>query len=440
MKELYVKDLLKQNCTEKEIVLSGWLSAKRSHKKLIFLNISDSTGTIQAVINKDNISNNEFESANNIPLESAIEIYGKTVIGCNSQNDIFVSRYKVISEATLQLLPQPRSEFDIFNPRHSKQILDYRHIYLRNPRIMAILRFRSMVMKIVREWFENNQFLEFDAPILSPAPLYDDSTAMSINVHGENVYLTQCAGFYLEAAAHAFERVFNMGPSFRGEESRSKRHLMEYWHIKAELVFGNREDIMFLVEDIIQYVIRECQKRCPDILSALGTELCTDGLKTPYPRISYEDAIKHLQANGRNIQFGQSISTADEQKLSMLFKGVPFWVLGIPRSVEPFPYVIDPEDPRITMVADLIASNGQGELLGVAEKICDPVMLEERLTEKGKLDDVRYQFVKDVHQAGCVPHIAFGMGLERLIRWLLNIPHVRDTIPFPRVVRRKIMP
>ena len=304
---------------------------------------------------------------------------------------------------------------------------------------MAILKFRGELMRIIREWFYQNHFIEFDAPILTPAPLYDDKTAMSINVHNENVYLTQCAGFYLEAAAHAFERVFNMGPSFRGEESRSKRHLMEYWHIKAEIAFGNREDIIALVENIIAYITRECQTKCKNILNILGIEICTDGLKSPFPRITYEDATTYLQNNGYDAYFGRGISTAEEEELSKLYDS-PFWIVGIPRAVEPFPYVVDQSDTRVTMVADLIASNGCGELLGVAEKIHSLNMLKERMQEKNKFEDARYKFVKEVHQAGCVPHIAFGMGLERLIRWLLNLPHVRDAIPFPRVVRRNIAP
>ena len=438
MKTIYVNDLLLENQTEKDIVLSGWLSSRRHIGKVIFLDISDSTGTIQAVIEKNNMPSKMFNIALRAPLESGVSVKGR-IAKRNGLSEIFAFHFAVIGKNTLNLSPRPRSNFDIFDPALTKQLLDYRHIYLRNPKIMAILKFRSELMRIVRDWFYQNQFIEFDAPILTPAPLYDDKTAMSINVRNENVYLTQCAGFYLEAATHAFERVFNMGPSFRGEESRSKRHLMEYWHIKAEVAFGNREDIILLVENIIGYIIQECQVKCKNILDILGSELCTDGLKSPFPRITYEDAIKYLQSKAYDTHFGQGISTAEEEELSKLYDS-PFWIVGIPRSIEPFPYAIDESDQRVTMVADLIASNGCGELLGVAEKIHIPSMLDERLQEKNKLSDARYQFVKEVHSAGCVPHIAFGMGLERLIRWLLNLPHVRDAIPFPRIVRRNITP
>ncbi len=438
MKTLFVTDFLAAN-PGGAATLMGWLKHRRRQGKIIFLDISDSTGTIQVVIQKSSISEDEFDLASTVPLESGVEIHGNLSRRNGQENELHASNFAVLGKATLRLEPQPRSNFDPFDERHTNQMLDYRHIYLRNPKVMAVLQFRAELMRIVREWFYKNRFMEFDAPILTPTPLYDGKTAMSINVHDENLFLSQCAGFYLEAGVHAFERIFNMGPSFRGEESRSKRHLMEYWHIKAEVAFGNREDIIKLVEDILGYVTTECQARCPGIMSTLGTQLCLDGLKTPFPRISYEDAVKYLQEQGLDAKFGQALSTSEEEILSKLYKS-PFWIVGIPRAVEPFPYVIDPNDTRVTMVADLIASNGYGELLGVAEKIHDPKMLDERLDEKGKLTEPRYQFVRDVHHAGCVPHIAFGMGLERLIRWLLNIPHVRDAIPFPRVVRRRVYP
>lgn len=438
MKNVWTKDLLSKDVGEK-VSLKGWISGKRCMGRIVFLDINDSTGTIQTVIEKKNVTKKIFDLVLQTPPESAIEVGGSMRRNKNVM-EIYARSFKVIGKATLQLSPRPRSNFDIFGQKHTKQVLDYRHVYLRNAKLMAVLKFRSKLMQIIREWFIKNKFIEFDAPILTPAPLYDNSTAIPVTIHGERIFLTQCAGFYLEAAAHALERVFNMGPSFRGEESRSNRHLIEYWHIKAELVFGNIEDIISLVEKMLKEITIECSNSCKEIMSILETHLCTDSTKSPFPRISYEDAIKHLQTKGFKTHFGKGIGVKEEKELSKIYTNTPFWLVGIPRIIEPFPYSINAIDPRITVVADLIASNGCGELLGVAEKIYDPEMLNERLREKGKFDDPRYQFVKDIHQTGCVPHIAFGMGLERLIRWLLNLPHVRDAIPFPRVVRRNIKP
>lgn len=437
MKDLYIGTLLSDGAyVGTQVQIFGWLKSRRDHRTTAFLDIVDSTGSIQAVVLKDRLSNEILELIATTPVESGVMVVG-TLSYERSQPEIIVSRFEVIGRATLGLNPQPRSDFNIFSEDLTAHVMANRAVYLRNPKIMAILQVRAELMMIVREWFATKKFMEFDAPILTPAPLYDDSTAMSIDIKGQSVFLTQCAGFYLEAAAHAFERVFNMGPSFRGEESRSKRHLKEYWHIKAEMVFGNREDIMMLVEDLLSWVAYNVAERCKPQLDVLGTTLRPQDFNTPFARITYEEAVRQLQSWGIEAEFGVAISSADEEALAQLFDG-PFWLVGIPRSVEPFPYVIDPDDDRITMVADLIAPRGYGELCGVAEKIFDPAMLDERLAEKNKLGDPRYNFVVDVHNAGCVPHIAFGMGLERLIRWLLDIPHVRDTIPLPRPAGRRI--
>jgi len=437
MKELFITDLTGRE-NGSEVALLGWISGKRRHGNVVFLDVADSTGWIQVVASKADTGVEAFDLFKKVNLEAAVEVIGR-VSKNGSKPEILARSISVVGDATKQMTPRPRSDFDIFDPRLTDQMLTNRHMYIRNPKIMAILKFRHILMSHMRDWFNKNRFIEIDAPILTPVPLYDDGSAMSVNVHGENIFLTQCVGYYLEAAVHAFERVYNMGPSFRGEESRSKRHLMEYWHIKAELAFGNREDIMSLVENIISELTQRCHEDSRDVLKTLGISMCLDGLKTPYARISYENAIVHLQKEGVDIEYGKGLGSVEEEILSKMFDG-PFWVVGIPRTIEPFPYCVDPSDCRVTMVADLIASNGYGELLGVAEKINDLCMLDERMQDKGKLGDPRYEWIREVHQMGCVPHIAFGMGVERLIRWFLNITHVRDAIPFPRIFRRRVYP
>lgn len=438
MKMVYVCDLLVQE-SGVEVHLQGWLRNRRESGGIVFLDICDSTGTIQCICEEKVIQPEMFGMLRRLSLESALEVRGVLSTHQNRSREIHVSAFLIVAEDELKLSPQPRGHVAIFDEAMADHLLRNRHIYLRNPQVMAILRFRSTLKTFVRKWFHENRFMEFDAPVLTPVPLYDDGSALQVDVHGDLVFLTQCVGYYLEAAAHGFERVYNMGPSFRGEESRSPRHLMEYWHIKAEVAFAGLEDIISLVESVIQEVSRRCQQELSDIPKILGTNMCLDGLSPPFPRIRYEDAVKRLQKRGFDIVFGKGLGSAEEKSLSEDFHS-PFWITGIPRIVEPFPYVIDPDDPRITRVADLIASNGYGELLGVAEKISDPAMLAERMQEKGRLDDEQYEWIREVHRSGCVPHAAFGMGLERLIRWLLNIPHVRDAIPFPRIFRRRVRP
>src|SRR3989344_7674141 len=346
MKEVYIKDIHARlpGC---EVVLFGWISAKRCQEKIIFLDVCDSTGTIQAVVEKKQIGQNQFDLFNELPVEAAIAINGVVKIH-DTQKEISVLRIYIVGKVTKKISPTPRGHIDIFNENLTDHLLKNRHLYLRNPKVMAVLKFRDTVMRHTRNWFYQNQFTSIDAPILTPTPLYEDDSTIHVNIHGDEVFLTQCVGYYLEAAVHAFERVYNMGPSFRGEESRSKRHLMEYWHIKAEIAWANLEDIIHIVERLLHDVIDVCWKEGGDIIKPLERPICTDGMHPPFPRIPYEDAINHLSSEGFSIAFGKGLGSDEEASLSKLFPGKPFWVTGIPRIVEPFPYVIDQEDPRIT--------------------------------------------------------------------------------------------
>lgn len=440
MKTTYAVDLLCNSPEGSTVDFYGWVKACRKHKHVIFLDITDSTGTVQCVIEDGNKA--AFELARHISQEMAVKVTGIIIKTGkpNPSRELRVQEIKIIGTSEINVSPYPRANIDIQNPRLQEQLLDKRHFYLRNEKIAAILKFRHIVTRAVHQWFHENGFIEFHAPILTPTPLYDDRTAFALQVHGQNVYLTQCVGFYLEAAVHAFEKVYNIGPSFRAEESRSKRHLMEYWHIKAELAFVDLEDMFSVVERFIRDVSERSIREGRELANIIGTEICDDGLKTPFPRINYTEAVDWCKARGSDIEFGKSLGSDEEARLSQRFGDTPFWVVGIPRSIEPFPYVIDPSDTRLTKTADLIASRGYGELLGIAEKIHTLSMLDERLAEKGKVGDARYEWLRELRQCGCVPHGGFGMGLERFIRWLLQIPHVRDTIPFHRAFGRKIAP
>lgn len=440
MKKVYAADLLHSTPGETAIVFYGWVKARRQHKRAVFLGVTDSTGTVQCVVEAGNKL--AFERARRMSQETAVKITGvlADTSRANPPREIHVHDIEVVGVSTINVSPYPRGNINIQDPRLQEQLLDKRHFYLRNEKFAAILKFRHILTRIVHQWFYENGFIEIHAPVLTPTPLYDDRTAMAIKVHGQDVYLTQCVGFYLEQAVHAFEKIYNIGPSFRAEESRSKRHLMEYWHIKAELAFVDFEDMVSVVERFIHDVSEQCIREGCEFADTIGTEICADGLKTPFPRIGYAEAVEWLKTQGSDIEFGKSLGSDEETLLSQRFGDTPFWVVGIPRSIEPFPYVIDAADIRRTKTADLIASRGFGELLGIAEKIHSLSMLDERLAEKGKAGDARYEWLRELRQYGCVPHGGFGMGLERFIRWLLQIPHVRDTIPFHRAFGRRIDP
>jgi asparaginyl-tRNA synthetase len=441
MKKLFIHDLIVAS-PSKKLVLCCWLKSRREQKGRIFLDVVDSSGEIQAVFEKDSLTADTIKLAKSVHIEAAVELTGKIVRTSAGKSEIAAETIRVVGTVDKHQMLRPRSELPGWPNPTPKQIncqLSLRHLYLRNPVIMASLRFRNQFEIALRRWFDENNFVSFAAPLLTPCPLYEDETAVKLHLQSQDIFLTQCAGFYLEAAAHAFEKVYNIGPSFRAAESKSPRHLVEYWHVKAELAWGNLDDMMKICEELLLHVSGEMKKAINTTSKITQTKPCLDALKTPYARVSYKDAIEELQKAGRKISFGEAINGEDQTKLAMNFDR-PFWIVGNPRSIEPFPYVIDPADPRLMRTADLIATGEGGELLGTAEKISDIQHLDERMKEKGRGNDGRYQFVREIHMLGCVPHIAFGMGFERVIRWFLGLPHVRDAIAFPRLVGRRFYP
>lgn len=261
-------------------------------------------------------------------------------------------------------------------------------------------------------------------------------------VNNQDLFLTQCVGFYLESAVHGLEKVYNIGPSFRGKESVSKRHLTEYWHIKAEQAFCSFDEFFLVVEDLVSSITKEVMGflECSEITNVLGTGgFCSDAIKTPYPRITYTEAIELLKSNNYDVEFGKSINSAGEEFLSNYFK-VPFWITYNARSIEGFPYKIDTDNIELTKTADLIATRGFGEILGIADKIESRGELEIRMKEKGKDLDLQYEWFKEIRDYGTIQHCGLGMGLERLVRWLFQLPHVREAVAFPRSMGREIYP
>lgn len=439
MKQLFISDLHGlENGSLAEMF--GWVKRRRSHGGVVFIDLTDSTGVCPVVVERKCVPTQEFALTSRLALESAVRVTGTLVDNIRQQQrEILADHVELISPSRDGISPAIRGSVNMFSPQHADHLLSNRHLYIRNPVASSILRFRSLILEATRDWFRRNRFYDLSAPVLTPLPLYDDGSAIGVTIHDDNVFLTQCVGFYLEAAVHALERVYNMGPSFRGEESRSPRHLMEYWHIKAEVAWADLDDIMRLVEELIQHLTIISRDQASDLTKVIGTAICLDGIAPPFPRITYREAIERLQRAGYDTRFGISLNGDQERALAKDFHQ-PFWIVGIPRIIEPFPYRIDPADPEACRVADLILTNGYGELLGVAEKITDPDELRTRMLEKGKADLPQYAWVRELRDYGCVPHAAFGMGVERLMRWLLQLPHVRDMIPFPRIFRRRINP
>ncbi|MDE0268808.1 MAG: asparagine--tRNA ligase [Acidimicrobiaceae bacterium] len=420
--------------------LQGWIVRLRKHGSLTFFDLENSKSSIQCVVSRELLKATDGLQSLLKP-EAAIVVEGKIATRKDNPQlppDLICEYIEVVGPVIKPMSPSPRTA-DLDASGLTDHKLTNQHMYMRNPKIRAAMLLRHELLGFFHRWFRENDFVEFTAPVLTPIPIYQDKTAIDLEIHGENVFLTQCVGFYLEAAIHGLDRVYNIGPSFRKEKSRGRRHLMEYWHIKAGIAFCDRERMMGVVEDLIQQGVAFSQN-LRSLISTFGGSVCKPLPEGPFPRISYREACGLIsETTGKTMQFGSSLSPDRQNVLGTRFD-TPFWVVGMPRTIEPFPYVIDPDDDELTMTADLLAPGDYGELLGVAEKISDLAELDERMLEKGREKDSRYQWVRDLRNLGAAPQAGFGLGFERFLRWIAQGYHVRDFIGFPRMFGRKIHP
>lgn len=437
VKRLYVNEILEKTAIGKNIEIMGWIRSKRVYKKVVFLDIIDSTGCVGAMVSKDTVGIDMFSKARKIRPESAIKVHGKILKGSNNKGiRILVKNMDVIGAARLNIAPRPRTDFSMFDNKYVDFVLKKKHLFLRNPKMMAIIKTKYILLRGIRDWFHERGFIEIDTPILTQATLYEDASTFKVDYFGTPVFLSQCAAFYLEAAVHAFEKVYTVAPAFRAQPSRSPRHNPEFWHVKSQIAFCDFEDAINFTEQMIYFLAQYVNRNCEKELMLLEAHVDVDGMKPPYPRITYDDALRVLETKGLKLNWGKSLGSDEERVLASGFNS-PFFVKGLPRRTQPFPYRIDPSNPNVVMNADLIAPKGFGEILGVAEFIHEPTELIMRMKECDKLEEIkRYDWYIELSKYGSVPHCGFGMGVERLLRWLLELPHVRDTFLFPRLYNR----
>lgn len=433
MKKYYVSDILNHKFQlGDEIEIYGWIYSYSNHKSVDFVKVEDSTGRIDLIVNRDVLT---FS----LKKEQSIFCIGVLEKDVQGYYLVHVKQIRLIGDVTCELMPGARSNIDVFSERNASQIVKNKHLYIRNKQFVGILRARDLTIEAVRYWFKENGYCDVTAPILTPILLYDKETGIELNIKNQNAFLTQCVGFYLESAVHSLEKVYNIGPSFRGAESVSKRHLMEYWHIKSELAFCSYEEYFDVVESLIHdttlYIKNHGGK---ELASFIGTTFCEDGLKIPFPRVRYDEVVRLLNENGVCFTYGKSLNNKAETFISSYYDG-PVWVTHKPKQIEGFPYRLCEDNEELTMTADLISSHGLGEILGIAEKITDSEELKKRLDEKGK-DYEEYKWFCELRDYGTVQHCGLGMGLERYIRWLFCMNHVKDVIPFPRRINQKIYP
>jgi asparaginyl-tRNA synthetase len=414
-----------------EVTLRGWLYNKRSSGKLHFLEVRDGTGIVQAVVFKGDVSPELFAAADHLQQETSLEVAGLV-----KEHGKLKGTYE-LAVKDLRVVAGVAREYPISPKEHGTDFLmDNRHLWLRSKRQHAILRVRHAIIKAVRDFFDQNDFTLVDAPVLTPNACEGTSTLFQTDYHGEPAFLTQSGQLYMEAAAAAFGKAYCFGPTFRAEKSKTRRHLAEFWMVEPEVAFMDLAADMVLAEGLLTFIVeRVLETRREELKVVERDTTALERVKGPFPRISYQDAIKLLQENGHpEAKFGDDLGADEETVISSKFDR-PVIVHRYPIESKAFYFARDPEAPNLALNMDVLAPEGYGEIIGGGQR-------EENLDtllaaiDHHKLPLEAFEWYLDLRRYGTFPHAGFGLGIERTVAWCCGLPHVRETIPFPRMLNR----
>jgi asparaginyl-tRNA synthetase len=428
MKRVYIEDLGKH--VGEEVQLRGWLYHKRSSGKVRFLLLRDGTGILQGVMVKGGVSEEVFSSFDTLTQESSFSMTGKIRKDDRAPGgyEMEVSDVGIISIA---------HEYPITPKEHGIEFLaDRRHLWLRSSRQHAIMRVRHRIIKAIRDFYDGRGFVLMDSPILTPAACEGTSTLFETEYFDlGKAYLTQSGQLYAEAGAMAFGKVYCFGPTFRAEKSKTRRHLTEFWMVEPEVAFNDLDDDMELAEEFLEYIVQTVLKECEAELKVLerNTTLLQN-VKKPLPRISYDEAVKILQSKGIAFEWGNDLGGTDETVISEQFDR-PVMVHRYPSEIKAFYMKRDPENPKVALAVDVLAPEGYGEIIGGSQREDNLDLLLQRIKEHN-LPQEAFEWYLDLRRFGTVPHAGFGLGLERTVGWICGLDHVRETVPFPRMIYR----
>lgn len=428
MQKIYIRDL--SHHVGEEISLYGWLYNKRSSGKIKFIILRDGTGLLQCVYFKGNVSPEVFELADRLGQESSIEVRGKVKEEPRAVGgyELDASDLKVISEA---------HDYPITPKEHGVEFLmDNRHLWLRSSRQVAIMRIRHRIVKAIRDFFDDRGFTLMDPPILTPAACEGTSTLFETEYFDlGKAYLTQSGQLYAEAGAMALGKVYTFGPTFRAEKSKTRRHLTEFWMVEPEVAFNDLNDNMDLAEEFLEYIVQTIIKDKQEELKVLERDTSKlQNVKRPLPRITYNEAVEILKKNGVDFQWGNDLGGTDETVISNQFDR-PVMVHRYPAEVKAFYMKRDPENDKLALAVDVLAPEGYGEIIGGSQREDNLEILQQRIKEHN-LPKSAFEWYLDLRRYGSVPHSGFGLGLERTVAWICGLDHVRETIPFPRMIYR----
>ena len=413
----------------REVSLSGWLFKKRSSGKLHFLVLRDGTGYMQAVASKKELPEEASRLCDEVTLESSV-----TARGIVRKDERAPGGFELsLTDLRLIHLAEP---YPITPKEHGTAFLmDHRHLWLRSSQQHAVLKIRSVLSFAIREFFQSREFVLIDSPIFTPAACEGTSTLFQTDYFGQTAYLTQSGQLYLEPACMSFGKVYCFGPTFRAEKSKTRRHLMEFWMVEPEVAFCEFDGIVKLAEDFVTDLAGAVLERCGPELEILGRDRAMlEAIRPPFPRLTYDEAIDHLKEVGQEIAFGDDFGAPHETALCEKFQK-PVIVWRFPEKLKAFYMQPDPELSDRVLGFDLLAPEGFGEIIGGSQRIHDHDLLLERI-DSHKLPRETFQWYLDIRRYGTVPHSGFGMGLERMVAWLAGIQHLREAIPYPRMLHR----
>jgi asparaginyl-tRNA synthetase len=427
MKRIWIDELHKH--VGEGVEIRGWLYNKRSSGKIHFLLIRDGTGIVQGVMVKNEVPDEIFDLYDNLELETSLIARGSVREDPRAPGgfELGLNEIQIVS---------PGNNYPITKKSHGVSFLmPLRHLWLRSRKQWALLRIRDELESAIEDFFRGEGFVRVDAPILTPSAAEGTTTLFKIDYFGEPAYLTQSGQLYVEAACMALGKVYCFGPTFRAEKSKTRRHLTEFWMVEPEIAWATLDDIMDLSERFVSYLVERVLERRGEELKTLERDTSKlENISPPFPRITYDEAVKILKSKGMSFDWGEDFGGDEETIISESFDK-PVMVHRYPAKIKAFYMKRDPVREELALCVDVLAPEGYGEIIGGSEREDDLKTLERRIEEFGyRKED--YEWYLDLRRYGSVPHAGFGLGLERTIAWIAGIHHVRETIPFPRLLER----
>lgn len=422
-----IKDL--PRLAEEAVTVSGWIASVRVHARVAFVVLRDGTGVVQGVVVKSAVPEDTWDLVTSLTQESCVAVGGVVREDARAPGgyELTVSGVEIVGAS---------DEYPIQPKEHGVEfLLDHRHLWLRSSLQRAGLKVRAEVEQAIHDFLYERDFVRIDTPILTGAIGESAGTLFETDYFGERAFLAQTGQLYVESACPAFRKVYCFGPTFRAEKSKTRRHLTEFWMVEPEVAFADSNDNMTLQEAFVCYMVERALERCGPELEVLGRDRSRlESVVAPFPRISYCEAVERLNAEGREFEWGRDLGAVEETIISDWFDR-PVFVYNYPREAKAFYMKENPDDPRTVLCNDLLAPDGAGEIIGGSQREDDHDRLLARIREEGLPEDA-YTWYLDLRKFGTFPHSGFGLGVERTVGWITGRPHIRELVPFPRLINR----